>query len=362
MSSDEADQTESIIEIANPTYDLTFKALFSHDGPVAERCGPRERLLSFIQELFPKDQITYIDYIETINSNKFKTIIFDVACKCFDTNGNFVYDVEIQRSLTSDFPGRILFYAATLLYTETKKIYEVKGKSIKDDSYKLLPKVRVISILTKNINEKEQAIFNVNFMSENTHTIMSDQITLTYIQLPKIFKEGTNSSWLQILSSGVINSSKISINKTQFTKTAYISALDLLEKYTKDKEYEALLKAISEEIQESISENSIVEKVRSDTEEKYFIAYQIEKNHTELYNIVSCIRDDHHSIEATARRLFLPVAYVDFIASISCFYFDYCQSNPKGRKEFLKQLRNLLDIPAGIEEQDDEEEEEEINT
>ena len=315
-------------KIANPMYNLTFKALFCPKGPIANFYGPKERLLSFIQEIFPQDKIAYIEYIEKCDRSRFKIISFDVECQCFDEKGNFVNNVHITRSE----------------YIEA--IITNYDEYIKDESYKsFLPKDRILSLLNKNINEKEQAIFNVNFISKNAQTDIDDNLTLAYIQLPKIIEEGINSSWLKILSAGATKSHLISIDKTQFIKDAHISALVLLEAYTKDEKYKELLKEKRAVFWETISENSIYEKAREEAKQESRTAFQIETNHDRVCSIINLIQNDDLSFERIAKIFDIPVEYVDFIVATACFYYDYCQSKAKGKKQFLKQLQNIITPP-----------------
>ena len=221
--------SNTVIEIGNPLYDSTFNDLFGPDGSVFEFYGGKERFLSFIQDLFPSDQIYFIEYI-FLSKEDPDADLFDLACRCYDKNGNFIYDVEVQRHQFPSFIKESIFNPSGLLH-------HMKQTCATYDSQHI--KVRIISFYFHNIDKNKPGLFQVKKIKQYKN-LLTDHNTWTFIQLPKLLEEGTDIKWLQILSAGAINKKLVSIDSSKFNGDAYKSGLKLLESYNESEKYKKL--------------------------------------------------------------------------------------------------------------------------
>ena len=81
--------SSTIIQIGNPTMKITFNDLFGQNGPTIDSYGPKERLISFLQETFPEDNINFIEYMESF-------LPYFQMCKCYDDKGKIIFCVAFQ--------------------------------------------------------------------------------------------------------------------------------------------------------------------------------------------------------------------------------------------------------------------------
>ena len=82
-----------------------------------------------------------------------------------------LYNIEIQRSGTLDHARRVRFYGAMV-----DSEFLQKGKE-----YAEMPEVRIIYISEKDIWKKEQTVYKVKKVFENTNDLYEDGIEITYI-------------------------------------------------------------------------------------------------------------------------------------------------------------------------------------
>ena len=156
----------------------------------------------------------------------------EIACKCYDSNGQYIYDVEIQKQLYPNYPDRTVLNAAQLLSQEASTIQK----------YPKLPKIRVISVLNQNYDDSLPGIFDAQIIIPKPENILPNIISWTYLQLPKLKEEGTKLQWLQILAAGIQNSELVPFN-TPIEGIVYKSGLTLLQSYTQP----AKLKLLADE-------------------------------------------------------------------------------------------------------------------
>lgn len=314
--------------IANPTFDLTFKDLFGSNGSLVNDLGPKDRLISFLNSIYPDDHITYIEYINTINEQiSRKKNIFDVACKCFDSKQKNVYDIEIQTQKYKAFYDRSIVYTNQLFCNNT----------IEGASYSNQPHARVLSILNFVIDEEQPAIFNAHMSIDNTGEKISDLISLTYIQLPILLETGTDNQWLKILSSGANNSefNDVEIDGANLDD-AIKSGLTLLRSYTQDGKKEKIIMAKQAYFNDLALEASEKE---ANLENTFLILNQ---NNTKI--ILNAYRKGHNA-DQIADFMLIPVELVSLvidIADLAECYLNYCSKNLKDPdyETFSKEAQN----------------------
>ena len=177
-----------IIQIGNPTRSITFNDLFGPNGSVIDNFSGKERFVSFLQEIYPKDKITYIEYIDLQLDDHF------LVCKCFDDKGHFISYVVIYRNKEHYFTKNILLNIADSIINKYKK----------HEPCNEYPKVCILSILYNDFDLKSF----VPVSQEDS----SDSIIFGYVVLPKILEEGAKSKWLQILGTGATKTDLVLID------------------------------------------------------------------------------------------------------------------------------------------------------
>ena len=349
-TSNDKNSNSSVIMIGNPIYGPTFNAIFSVNSPTINQISGKDRLLSFLQEMFPDDEISLIEYIDTTNQNIRDKFIFYVACKCFDQNGNIMYDVEIQRIFSSTYSGKTLY--ASLLLSNEKELIEYQPKQgegkDKDHSVKTLPKIRILSILNKNLDGDKPAIFHTHLKTPTTQTVLIDDIALTYIQLPKILHEGTKSSWLKILSSGVNPNYLVACDKSEINGEEELSAFEILQTFTIEKNYKQLEQAFTDELLVALQQKAIFEMAKitydetvKEIVEETFAKDQIDRNKDRVVSIIHML--PKYPIEEISINSQCPIEFVNFVASVASFWYEYCNSNDED-DNFLKKVQQFFTI------------------
>ena len=337
------DQTNSntIIKIANPNYWNTFKDLFGANGSEFGRFRGKERLLSFLQELFPNDNIQYVEYINRLSEVPgIETTTFDVTfnpcdgdilCKCFDENATFIFDVGVQKRSDAHHCKRAVSHAGNLL------IFHIED----DTSSIQRPKVRIVSLNLKNLDKSKPSIFDAKITEPTTKEVLTS-IIWTYIQLPKLRNEGTNNKWLQILSVGAINKRFVEIDSSKFSGNQYKSALSLLESY-RDPEKQKILKA---EDFAYFKWKSILYDFYCQGKEKGAFESQLNINRNMINSIVNCMKNGRKPKEIS-KRLKISDDVVNFVISIIQFwdYFSQLENSEINDEIFEEEIRKFFNFP-----------------
>ena len=223
-----------MIQIGNPTLEITFKDLFGPNGSKIGPFSPKERLLSFLQEIFPEDHVSKIEYLQSTKAPNTPLTFFDIPiqskCKCFNKKGDCIFDVEISRDPIFSFVQRTISYASYLLDSKFKQ----------SASYSQIPQIRVLSLLYYIADVDEPSIYQGKIIDPESGEILDESLSWTFVQLPKILEEGTNKKWLQILSAGATPKELVSIDASKFNEGVHQSALTLLESYSSKENYPKL--------------------------------------------------------------------------------------------------------------------------
>lgn len=327
------------IVIANPTYDLTFKDLFGPQGEVVNQLGPKERLISFLNSIYPEDKISDIQYINTINEqNMREKTIFDIACRCFDSNEKYICDIEIQRSKNKDFYDRTVLYASQSFIGDTKQCVP----------YNEQPRSRVLSILNFIIDENRPEIFNAYMTIEQTNQIISDIISCTCIQLPIIQKKGTANQWLQILSTGTNDDlfNQLNVDENSLDP-ACLSGLQLLKSYSSDNKKEQLKYAQLSYFHEQAQEASNMSYAKQEGVDEYREQAKMILNKNNVLLILNAYSNGKNPDEI-AEFLLIPkqiVTMVLYVSKLAHNYIQLCNENEDvdpDYETFSKEAQNIL--------------------
>ena len=328
--------------IANPTYDLTFKDLFGPNGMVIDGIGGKERMISFLNDIYTDEHIFDIEYMDITSETPLtKKIIFDILCKCYNFEGVNIYDVEIQRKRYPDFVNRTVLYGARLL----------SDNSEAGESYSDLPQVRILSLLNYVFDSSKPGIFQGQIIDPKSGEQLSKLISWTYIQLPILFKEGTDNKWLQILSAGSVKGEFVQINPTEFNDNVYKSGISLLNSYTtplKSQQLKSESRAISDDKRrESSIRREALEEGREEGREE---GEQIGINRNRANLILNLKVKNTYSNEQISELLDIHIDLVNLviaIADLSQSYLDYCNENylEPDYGTFLEEARKQFNIP-----------------
>ena len=301
--------------IANPMYDLTFHALFGPEGEVVNEIGGKERLISFLNSIYTQETISFVDYIEIeTNSQDNKLIQFDIMCKCYNSTGNNLYDVTIQRRIDKESFDDSYLSSAQLLRYKAKQnigIYEI-------------PQIRVLSILPFLLDSSQPGILEGQIVYSTTKKLVNNDILWTQIQLPKLLEEGTNNQWLQLLAKGIdLNQPFLQIENTNSDSDAFDSGISILNSYTMGKKR----KKVSEEAHEIFTKQMVAAYHRKQIIDELDIRSQNQRNDALISVILHFKLNQGYSSEGISNLFNIPLNYVNFvfdIAELSQNYLNYC--------------------------------------
>lgn len=318
--------------IANPIYDLTFKDLFGPQGEVVNQLGPKERLISFLNSIYPEDKISDIQYINTINEQN-----IDIACKCFDSNDKYICDIMIKRSKHKDLYDRTIMNASQLFIGHTKQ----------GVPYNEQLRSRVLSILNFIVDENRPEIFNTYMTIEQTNQITSDIISCTYIQLPIIQKKGTDNQWLQILSTGINGDlfNQLNVDENSLDP-ACLSGIQLLQSYFSENKKEQLQFAQLSDFHEQAQEASNMSYAKQEGVDEYREQTKMILNKNIILQILNANLNGKNPDEI-AEFLLIPKQLVTMVIDVSKLahnYIQYCNENDHvpDYETFSKDAQNIL--------------------
>ena len=300
-----------IIQIGNPTLGVTFNDLFGPNGSVIDNFGPKERYVSFLQEIYPEDKITYIEYIDLQLDDHF------LVCKCFDDKGHFISYVILYRNKLKFFNGRSLLNTADFIINQ----YE------KDKTCNETPKVYILSIIFRDVDLSYVPIYQDSY----------DSINFTFIEIPKILEEGTNSKWLQILCTGATKTDLVLIDGSKFQGEVYQSGLKLLESYALDKNYRKVQVSSNDELEYEEYNNKKYEKGRQMVITKGMIQINCNRINQVLYLAA------RFPIEKIPEMIELDTDLVNFIISTALF-LDNLKAQDLSDKTLEEYMKNFINI------------------
>ena len=318
-----------MIKISNPTYDPNFKNLFGPNGLKIDEDGPRERLLSLLKQIYPNEIIDFVEYLETYNElANSKKNIFDISCKCkcYNDTGECIFDIEIQRILDDSYVKRTLMYATRLFHTNT----------IKEDSFTKFPQIRVLSFLCENLDDKKPSIIHHKIMIPNSKKVLSEAFLWTFVQLPKLLKEGTNQKWLQILSAGVPAKRQIQIDASEFTDGVYQSGLKLLEASRSRKQYQRLSNSSFDRMMVKASMDALNYYGQQDS----YIESVNFTNHNLIQNVLNLA--GRFPLKDIPTILSVDIEVVNFIVLTSLFWEQYLQKNYPTDDNLEEEIQNFF--------------------
>ena len=300
--------------IANPIYDLTFNALFGPNSEVVDGIGGKERLVSFLNQIYPQNKITYVEYIEIQEKSPYyESFQFDIMCKCYDSLGFNPYDVSIQRRTNKDsFDDSYLSSAQFLRY---------KAKYI-PGMYEM-PQIRILSILNFLLDSSQPAIFCTQIVSSTTTKSVNNDILWTHIQLPKLVEEGTNNQWLQLLIKGLDFQPFFKFENSNPCSDSFKSGISLLNSYTSGPKGEQ----VTEEAHQIFTQQVLIATLQKQYKDEIEIKIQNKENRMFINSIIHFIIDKKFSSEKISNILDVPIEFVNFIFDIyelSKNYFNYC--------------------------------------
>ena len=312
--------------IGNPIYNLTFQDLFGPNGTVVKNQSGKERLLSFIQDLFPSDDIKFIQYLEIVSNSEIIKNTFDIVCSCYDYKGDFIYYVAIHMQKYPFFVESTVQRAAQLLSNEIA-INHNHGD---------LSKIRGVSILTENYGDSLPGIFNDQITIPESGNVLSQHISWMYIQLPKIQKEGINLQWLQILSAGIEKTDLIPFD-TPIKGDVYESGLTVLKTYIQPKK----LKQLSAEVMSFADSTRFIYRIVNDA---MIEGRLVSKNRGIIDIVCNFVKKKKFTRQQIAEILEIDIDLINFIISIAQVYHDYlvyCEQNNEDDPNYVLLLEKI---------------------
>ena len=283
----------NIILIGNPMLDITFNDLFGPNGSIIDNYGPKERLLSFLQEIYPDDNINFVEFLEI------PIYSFPVVCKYFVGQIKEPYYLAIQIYKLPYFMEEFLLKAANYLLRRP-------GNNLQSNE---LPNTRILSIL---LYEIDSTIFQ--YLSQ---AFSPNYIQLKFIQLPKIIEEGTNKKWLQILSAGATPKDLVLIDASKFNEEVYQSALKILESYSSDENYPKLQDCLIATSKFEAELNALYDEGRN----QVLNEMKIKMNHNLIRNVLNLA--GRFPIEKISEMLTVDITVVNFIVLTHLFWDQY---------------------------------------
>ena len=283
----------NIIQIGNPLLEISFNDLFGPNGPIIDNYGPKERLLSFLDEIYPEVNIKYVDFLELhIHS-------FSVICKYFVYGIKDPYYLAIYIYKLPFFMEEPLLRAVHFLALHTE--YNKQSRE--------LPSIRILSII---LHDFDPAIFQ--YLSQ---AFSPNYIQLKFIQLPKIIEEGTNKKWLQILSAGATPKELVSIDASKFNEGVHQSALTLLESYSSKENYPKLKASFIAASNLEAELNARYDEGRNQVLNEMII----KMNHNLIQNVLNLA--GRFPLKEIPTMLSVDIDVVNFIVSTALFWDQY---------------------------------------
>ena len=312
------------IQIANPTYDRCFKDLFGERGTEVEGISAKARLISFLNSLYPEDDIQDLEYLNpTSEGDTERTFMFDILCRCYDGEKNILYDVEIQRRHHPGFEDRLIMYGARVLSDRV-----IRG------NYTRQPKVRVIALMNFILDDSKPSVFHASVRCDEDGTLMSNILSWLYVQLPKLSEEDWgNNQWLRLLSTGGTGVDGTSnINETDYTQDEVKSSVVLLNSIAKDELQR--LRSIADTIADTISINAAIQEAILEDGRQQGLEQGLELGSLRTkIDLIFKKLEKKQSTEQIAEALEIDIAFVETvicIADLSRDYLRYCEEKGEG--------------------------------
>lgn len=167
---------------ANILLDYWFKRSFSGES------GKRLMILT-LREILPDIDIQDIAYGNKEHPNPFPDshgVIFDVECTSGD-GSRFIVEVQLARQAW--FMERALFYSSFAIQEQV-----LRGQ----DSYEFMP-VYFIALMDFTLHSEDDGrfVYRYNLLDVRTGELMTDRISYTFLELPKVRSISDGSSNLE---------------------------------------------------------------------------------------------------------------------------------------------------------------------
>ena len=329
--------------IANPIFDSTFWDLFGSGGTIANGFGPKERLISFLNEIYKDtdkdEQIARIKYKNSIRTLRETQVIM---CKCYNSKGSNIYDVEIQKNIFLN-----IYNEDTL---DELRLLSYNVEELESLDFSNLSPLRVLSIITNDVfDSSKPGIFTGQINDEKYGDMLNKYISLTYIQFPIIREKGTNIKWLRFLSMCDEIEKYIKINITKWDDDVFISCIRIL-KNTYNNKSDELLYELRHILDEKRSEYARKEHLRK----KGFkigqrIGIEIGERLASARFALNLKINWNYSNEKIAELLYVNIEFVNFVdtnANLSQSYINQCKKNDEEPdfEVFLQEARKQIII------------------
>ena len=174
---------------ANILLDHWFKRSFGMES------GKRLMILT-LREILPEADISDITYGNKEHPNPFPDnhgVVFDIECVSSE-GSRFVVEVQLARQAW--FMERALFYSSFAIQEQV-----FRGK----DSYEFIP-VYFIALMDFTLHSDDaRFLFRYNLLDSKTGELMTDRISYTFLELPKVTSISDKSSNLEKLCFALHN-------------------------------------------------------------------------------------------------------------------------------------------------------------